>query len=168
MTDDITPRLGLSLLQAGQAQKELTHNEALTLLDLLVQARVAAVGVDNPPAGPVPGACWILGAAPTRAWNGQAAGSLAVWTDDGWRFVPPFEGLCAWSDTDRMTVRFVDGAWRTGAINGESVSIRGMQVLGAQRPAIADPTGGAVVDVEMRAAMFAVLQALRDHGLIAT
>ena len=37
MTDPITPRFGLPLLAPGQAAKELTHNEALSLLDLLVQ-----------------------------------------------------------------------------------------------------------------------------------
>lgn len=35
MMDD-TPRWTLPLLAAGQAQKEMTHNEALSLLDLIV------------------------------------------------------------------------------------------------------------------------------------
>ena len=34
---DVTPHLGLPLLAAGQAQKHVTHNEALTLLDALAQ-----------------------------------------------------------------------------------------------------------------------------------
>jgi len=38
MTDlPSTPRLALPLLAVAQAQKEVTHNEALALLDLLVQ-----------------------------------------------------------------------------------------------------------------------------------
>ena len=48
-----TSRWALPLLDAGQAQKEMTHNEALARLDLLAQAGVQAVGVDAPPPGPV-------------------------------------------------------------------------------------------------------------------
>ncbi|WP_312846581.1 hypothetical protein [Sphingopyxis sp. PET50] len=43
MTDlPSTARLALPLLAMAQAQKEVTHNEALTLLDLLVQPVVEA------------------------------------------------------------------------------------------------------------------------------
>lgn len=52
---DTTPRLALPMLQPGQAQKEMFHNEALALLDLATQAVVEAVGVDAPPGDPVPG-----------------------------------------------------------------------------------------------------------------
>ena len=34
---DLSPILSLPLLQASQAQKHVTHNEALMQLDLLVQ-----------------------------------------------------------------------------------------------------------------------------------
>ena len=37
---DTTANLGLPLLLPAQAQKHVTHNEALQLLDILVQARV--------------------------------------------------------------------------------------------------------------------------------
>ena len=35
-----TARLALPLIAPGQAQKEVSHNEALAALDLLVQAQV--------------------------------------------------------------------------------------------------------------------------------
>ncbi len=38
-----TSRLSLPLLHASQAQKEMTHNEALTLIDLLLHGCVAGV-----------------------------------------------------------------------------------------------------------------------------
>lgn len=41
-------------------------------------------------------------------------------------------------------------------------------VVGPQEAAIADPTGGATVDAEARAAVVSILDALRNHGLIAT
>ena len=62
--DDHTARLALPLLSPGQAQKEMTHNEALALIDLAVQASVESVGATVPPADPAEGAAWILGERP--------------------------------------------------------------------------------------------------------
>ena len=72
MSDTETPRLALPLLQPGQAQKEMGHNEALAALDLIVQPNVVAAGIDTPPTSPESGQCWIVGASPTGAWAGQA------------------------------------------------------------------------------------------------
>ena len=79
---DTTARLALPFLAAGQAQKEMTHNEALARLDLVVDATVEAVGLMTPPASPLPGQAWVTGAAPTGDWMGQA-NALAGWTESG-------------------------------------------------------------------------------------
>lgn len=163
---DVTDRLGLPLLAAGQAQKELFHNEALALLDLVAGAGVEAVGLDTPPPAPVPGQAWVVGPAPTGDWAGHPQ-ALAGWTAGGWRFVSPREGLAVWSAADGTVARWRGGAWEVGALSGRAVTIGGVEVVGAQRPAIADPGGGTVVDAEARAAVAAVLAALRAHGLIA-
>ena len=65
-----TARFALPLLHAGQAQKELFHNEALVLADGLLQPCVEALGLDTPPPSPAPGQCWIVGDSPTGAWAG--------------------------------------------------------------------------------------------------
>ena len=150
-----TSRLGLPTLVPGQAGKEVTHNEALVLLDALVGGVVDAVGLDAPPTSPAVGRCWVVGASPTGSWAGQAH-ALACWIEGGWRFVAPAEGLALVARGTGTPIRYRDGAWRTG------------EVAGARRPAIADPAGGGTVDVEARAALAAVLGALRAHGLIAT
>ncbi len=166
MSDDTTSRLALPLLQPGQAQKETTHNEALTLLDLAVQASVLAVGTNVPPASPANGSAWIVGAAPTGGWAGQAR-AIAGWTAAGWRFVAPREGMTAWSIADGQAARFVGGVWTLGVLAGSRVSIGGNDVVGGRRAAISDPSGGTVVDGQARAAIGAILGALRGHGLIA-
>lgn len=166
MTDESTARLALPLLQAGQAQKELSHNEALTLLDLATLAVVSAVGRDDPPPEPAAGACWIVGTAPGGAWTGQPR-ALAGWTPGGWRFVAAREGMAVWSIADAAEARFSAGAWTIGVLSATRLSIAGVQVVGARRAGIAGPSGGGVVDVEARAALANVLAALRGHGLIA-
>lgn len=60
---DTSARLGLPLLQPGQAQKELSHNEALIVLEMLVQPCVEALGLETPPSDPEPGQCWVVGSA---------------------------------------------------------------------------------------------------------
>lgn len=162
-----TARLGLPTLVAGQAGKEITHNEALVLLDVLVGGVVDEVGGNDPPPSPGVGRCWIAGAAPTGAWAGHA-GALACWTEGGWRFVAPTDGMNVALRGTGAPVRYRGGAWRVGEVVAERLVIGDEAVVGPRRPAIPDPTGGAAADVEARAALAAVLTALRAHGLIAT
>lgn len=162
-----TSRWALPLLDAGQAQKEMTHNEALAALDLLAQAGVVAVDLDAPPASPAAGQCWIVGAAPTGVWAGHA-GALAGWTAGGWRFLAARDGMRAWSAADGCDAVYTGGQWRVGALAGTALRIAGVQVVGARRPAIAAASGGTTVDAEARAALGQVLAALAAHGLIAS
>lgn len=160
-----TARFALPLLNAGQAQKELFHNEALTLADALVQPCVEAAGVNAPPADPEPGQCWIAGAAPVDAWAGHA-GALALWTTGGWRFAAPREGMSAWVAEDGQLARYTGSVWHVGRLTGAQLLVDGEQVVGAREPAIDEPDGGSVIDAEARASITAILTALRAHGLI--
>ena len=93
-----TPRLNLPFLQPSQAQKHVTHNEALRELDLIVQLSAIALNENTPPAVPAQGAVYGLGSAPTGAWAGHA-GKLAAWLDNGWYFVTPRTGWRIWDET---------------------------------------------------------------------
>ncbi|MFW8595906.1 DUF2793 domain-containing protein [Cribrihabitans neustonicus] len=90
-----SPILALPYLMPSQAQKHVTHNEALRMLDALVQLAVAEFGAEVPPASPAPGAAYALGAAPQAAWAGHAA-EIAVWQGEGWLFLAPRPGWRAW------------------------------------------------------------------------
>jgi hypothetical protein len=50
---------------------------------------------------------------------------------------------------------------------GLALQIGGTQVVGARGAAVANPTGGVVIDVEARAAIDAILARMEAHGLIA-
>ncbi|MFD1610979.1 DUF2793 domain-containing protein [Sphingomonas tabacisoli] len=161
-----SPRLHLPLISAGQAQKELTHNEALTLIDIGLAAAVESAGVDAPPSTPTPGQCWIIGSAPTGVWLGQPH-ALACWTEAGWRFLPAVEGLSVWVKDQQLWAVREGSTWMIGRLRGSRINLEGLQVVGPQQPSVAVPSGGAVIDAEARAAIAAILSRLTEHGLIA-
>ncbi len=136
------------------------------MLDTIVAAAVEEGPRNDPPAAPVPGTCFIVGAAPTGAWSGQAS-ALAAFSAAGWRFVPPVEGLQAWVKSTSTFAAYHAGAWELGALRASKLLVAGQQVVGARSGAVADVAGGATVDAEARAAIAAILLALRGHGLIA-
>lgn len=107
---DLSPILSLPLLQASQAQKHVTHNEALMRLDLLVQLTVADRTRTAPPPGPVEGQRHIIAAAPTGAWAGQA-GRIALWLDGVWQFIAPLTGWRAFVSAETVEVTFNGTAW---------------------------------------------------------
>lgn len=121
----LSSRLELPYLEPAQAQKHVTHNEALRKLDMLVQLSVQGFHENTPPALPVAGQVFALGAAPTGDWAGQAD-MLAVREDTGWGFASPQPG---WSATlaGSAEQRIWDGAaWRI--VVGQSQNLDGLGV----------------------------------------
>lgn len=104
-----SPNLGLSYLVANQAQKEATHNEALNDLDTMAQLCVIDRTLSSPPASPADGATYIVAAAPTGAWSGQA-NAVAVYFS-GWRFKTPKEGWRAYLQNENRIVVYTGTEW---------------------------------------------------------
>ena len=140
---------------------------ALARLDMLVAAAVAEVGRNDPPTSPQAGDCFVVGAEPTGAWNGQAQ-ALACFTTSGWLFVEAVAGMSVLDRSQGCAAHFDGVAWSAGEVRATELTIRGDRVVGSRQPAIPAPTGGTTADAEARAAIEAVLAALRAHGLIAT
>lgn len=162
-----TPRLSMPFLAAGQAQKEITHNEALQTLDALVAPTVQNMPQANPPAAPGVGDCYLVASSPTGPWAGQE-GKLAAFTAGGWRFMTPVDGMTVEVRASAQPATYRQGAWELGILRGTSLMLGGQQVVGGRGPAIASPSGGSTVDSQARVALGLVLDALRQHGLIAT
>jgi hypothetical protein len=107
-----SPRLALPYLEAAQAQKHVTVNEALRILDAVVQLSAVSATTAAPPGSPTNGAAYIVPAGATGAWSGWA-GSVAFYADTAWLRVLPKEGMLAWvQDTDVMMV-YGGSAWAT-------------------------------------------------------
>ena len=145
MSNGQSPRLALPLLAAGQAQKEMTHNEALILIDILTHPVIENVELATPPPTPEAGKMWLVPAASTGAWSGQS-GRLAAMTEGGWRFFDAFEGLILWDRARAKQYRFHNGDW-------------------VVPNNVAEPSGGTVIDAEARATLANIAALLVKWGL---
>jgi hypothetical protein len=108
MTD--TANLALPYIEAAQAQKHVTHNEALRGLDALVQLAVLDRDLSSPPVGPAEGQRWIVGSSPSGAWAAHA-NEVAAWQDGGWRFYVPGSGWLAYVLDEAALLAWDGGAW---------------------------------------------------------
>ena len=161
----MTARLSLPFLAPGQAQKELFHNESLQILDALVAGAVEEPPLSSPVVSPDVGSCYIVGSSPSAEWAAYPH-HIACFSDGGWRFIAPADGMTAYVRSNGMTALYRDGAWQLGTLAGSQVSIEGKKVLGSRGVAINAPNGGGTIDAEARATIGQILVAMREHGLI--
>ena len=105
-----TPNLALPFIQPAQAQKHVTHNEAIERLDLIVQLSVQDFDATDPPASPQEGQIWAIGTQANGAWSG-ADGQLAAWSGGGWFFITPVEGWRAWGIAGDELRAYTGGIW---------------------------------------------------------
>lgn len=120
----VSPVLGLPYIQPAQAQKHVTHNEALALLDVLVQLAVVDHTMVTPPATPDIGDRYIVGAGGQGLWVGYDQ-HVAVWDGNLWNFHEPDAGWEAYSIAGDMKLRFDGTAWMavSGATELEQLGI---------------------------------------------
>lgn len=120
-------RLDLPYIQPAQAQKHVTHNEAIELLDLIVQLTLEAVEATAPPPAPQEGQTWAIGTGATGDWASHD-NTLASFRGGGWLYASPLEGWQAYVVGDGQ-IRVYDGAnWV--AIGGGTVSFENLPGVG--------------------------------------
>lgn len=105
-----TSNLTLPLLAAGQAQKHVTVNEALSRLDLLVMLAVKSRTLAAPPASPAEGDRYAVPAGGQDAWAGRDQ-MVAAFLNGGWDFIQPFAGWRAFVEDEGAEVTFAAGVW---------------------------------------------------------
>lgn len=113
-----TPNFEFPYILPSQAQKHVTHNEAIAVLDALVHLTIQSGSLVEPPEGAVDGDCYVVAADASGDWTGRS-GSIA-WRDGNWRFLAPRAGMIAWWAGD-ASLRIFDGtAWQmvTGTASG--------------------------------------------------
>ena len=107
---DRSTNLKMPFIMPSQAQKHVTHNEALLLLDAIVQLSVIDER-NGPPGDPQPGDRFVIAAGATGAWNGRAA-QIAIWQDDYWAYVTPQAGWRAWFENSGRLKVFDGSGWQ--------------------------------------------------------
>ncbi len=143
--DIVSPRFGLPLLFAGQAQKEAFVNEAHALADALLHCAIEGEAAE-PPASPADGETWLIGLSATGDWAGRD-GAIACRQGGNWLFVAPRDGIRLLDRSTGQERRYF-GSWQTPA-------------------APAGPSGGVTVDSEARAAILELIASLREAGVFA-
>lgn len=144
--DSISPRYALPLLFAGQSQKEAFVNEAHALTYALIHCAIEGTAA-APPASPLEGTNWLVGASPTGVWSGQT-GKIACRQAGNWLFVNPRDGMRLLDKSNGQERRFSAG-WLAPSVP-------------------AAPSGGATVDAEARTALADLIAALRTAGVFPT
>ncbi len=150
---ELTARYGLPLLVAGQGQKEVTHNEALLLLDAAVGCVVERRDLVQPPNSPIAGQCWLVPSGAGLDWDGKA-GQIATWTEGGWRYLSLPEGATLYDKAGGQRLRRMGESWQADGLSGAPLA------------QISSPSGGVTVDSEVRAVVNAILERMRTLGLI--
>lgn len=107
---DTSPILALPYILPSQAQKHVTHNEALRQLDAIVQLVVISAHLTVPPAAAIPGERYIVGPSATGDWSGQD-GAIAVAETGGWIFYGAQPGWRAEDLSTNTQIRFNGTEW---------------------------------------------------------
>jgi len=125
-----TSRMGLPLLAAAQAQKHVTHNEALLRADALMHLTFTSRGLTAPPTAEE-GQAFLVPPGATGDWAGKD-GRIALWLSGGWTFLDPAEGMTAFVAPEEIFLTHTGGNWRVsgGVLSTDTVLAQG--ALGAQ------------------------------------
>ena len=107
---DTSTHLGLPYLLAAQAQKHVTHNEALRLLDAMVQLSVLDRTRSTPPVSPADGDRHLVASGATGLWVGWDL-NVAFWVDGVWMRLVPHQGWLVWIAAEQAFVVWNGSAW---------------------------------------------------------
>lgn len=130
-----TENLGLPYIIAAQAQKHVTHNEALRALDAVVHLAVTDRDLATPPPSPTAGERYLVAASATDEWAGED-GNIAAYQDGAWMFYQPQTGWILWLEDEGIAVVFDGTSWVS--LDGGSLSVNPVSLVGVN--ATADTT----------------------------
>jgi hypothetical protein len=83
-------KLGIPYIASSQSQPEVTHNDAIAMIQVLLARGVLQRGLNTPPSTPINGDAYIVGTSPTGIWVGKD-NCIAAYYQDQWYYVPGFD-----------------------------------------------------------------------------
>tara|TARA_R110000787_G_scaffold200119_2_gene311157 strand:+ start:2354 stop:3733 length:1380 start_codon:yes stop_codon:yes gene_type:complete len=114
MMNNSSPKLDLPFIQPAQAQKHVTHNEAIKRLDVLVQAVVEDAALTSPPAGATEGDSYIVAPGGINAWEARD-GEIATFYNNSWDFITPQKGWSVYVKNTDGPVTYTGATWVDGS-----------------------------------------------------
>ncbi|EAU41387.1 hypothetical protein FP2506_01430 [Fulvimarina pelagi HTCC2506] len=105
-----THLLSLPMIAPSQAQKHVTHNEALRMLDAIVHLGVLARDRANPPGAPAEGERHIIAEGASGEWQGRA-GRVAAFQDGAWAYYQPRAGWIAYVAEENAALVYDGAGW---------------------------------------------------------
>jgi hypothetical protein len=114
-----SPLLNIPLIQQNQAQKYLTHNNAICALEAIFSGVLNRI--NTPPLSPTEGDRYIVIATAVGNWAGKE-NHIAEWLNGVWTFYPPFEGLITFNIGDISFWYFSGGIWSQWSVTGSGLN----------------------------------------------
>lgn len=151
-----TTKLGLPLVQAAQAQKHVTVNEALGRLDAMVGLTLVSRSQTAPPTTSADGDSYGVPVGAVNAWQGQE-GAIAVFANGGWDFVLPTVGRSAWIADEGYAATFdgVDWIVGLGAVSGNGAGLV-HRVIELDHTVLAGPSSTTTLVIPANALVYGV------------
>lgn len=120
-----SPNLVMPYLEAAQAQKHVTHNDALVVLDALVQLSVLSSAETEPPGSFTDGDRYIVASGGTGDWAGWD-NHVAAYQDGAWVEYTPLVGWVAWDQAADQLLTFDGSSWNVYPSTIQNLSLLGV------------------------------------------
>ncbi len=117
---DKSDNLELPYIMPNQAQKHVTHNEAIRYLDALVQISVESRTLTSPPTQPVDGSRYIIAGNAQGEWENKS-NQLASFQDGAWAYFQPKTGWLAWLKQDNVILVYNNNQWEPVSSDASAV-----------------------------------------------
>ena len=114
---ETTARFSLPFIMPAQAQKHLTHNDALRVLDLFLHLCIQDDTLITPPETVHENDAYIIPDGAIDEWSGRI-NQIAVFWDGTWQFFVPAAGWVAWIKTTQKVAVFDGNAWTISTTSG--------------------------------------------------
>ena len=125
-----TTNMAITLLEASQAQKEVTVNEAFVRIDAILNNGAIDKDLSTPPTSPLEGDIYIVANSAIGDWVGQD--NNIAYFEQLWRFITPNEGITLWiSDEDKL-YSFDGSSW---VLTTDDVSFQNQPLVGVNTTA---------------------------------
>lgn len=122
-----TAKFTLPLIDASQASQDVTHNQAILMLESMSSLAVASITPTvATPGSPANGDAYLVDASPTGTWADDTAGGKIAFYFQRWYYVTPIEGLLTYAKDDDSLYSYDGAAWNTAGGGGGTSFLVGM------------------------------------------